>query len=280
MQLGKTQQLKVVRKEDEGYILSDKEHQEILLVDDLEADSLYIDEQVYAFVFKNLDKKIVATLQKPAVELEHFAFLEVKATTSYGAYLDWGLPVDLFVPREEQTERMEEGNWYLVFVFLDEKNNRLLGSSKEKDFLFFDEIDVKEGDEVDLLLYKKSEIGINTIVNNMYKGLIFNSDIHKVVHPGDQIKGFVKKIREDGKIDVVLEPIGYQKSIATNTEIILNAIAENDGFLELTDKSTPEDIKFKLGLSKKAFKKGLGNLYKNKQVEIYKDGIKLMDSST
>ena len=143
-------------------------------------------------------------------------------------------------------------------------------------FVFFDEIELEIGDEVDLLLYRVTDLGMNVIVNNLFKGLIFNSDIHQTIHPGDQIKGYVKLIRDDGKIDILLEPLGYKKSIDRNSEIILNAIKSNDGFLELTDKSSPEEIKVQLGLSKKAFKRGLGSLYKQKIVEIYKDGIKLL----
>ena len=180
------------------------------------------------------------------------------------------------VPFAEQTGRLEEENWYLFFLLIDDKTGRLILSRRINDFVFFEEIDVKEGDEVDLLVYNQTDLGINCIVNNMYKGLIFKSDIHKNINPGDKIKGFVKQVREDGKIDVVLEPLGYKKSIDKNSQIILDALQENDGFLELTDKSSPEDIKFILGLSKKAFKRSLGNLYKQKMVELFKDGVKLV----
>jgi len=185
---------------------------------------------------------------------------------------------DLMVPFAEQTGRLEEENWYLFFLLLDDKTGRLILSRRINDFVFFEEVDVKLGDEVNLLIYNQTDLGINCIVNNMYKGLIFRSDIHKNINPGDKIKGFVKQVREDGKIDVVLEPLGYKKSIDKNTQIILDALNENDGFLELTDKSSPEDIKFILGLSKKAFKRSLGNLYKQKVVELYKDGVKLMEN--
>ena len=121
-----------------------------------------------------------------------------------------------------------------------------------------------------------TELGMNAIINNLYKGLIFKSDIHKNIQPGDRIKGYVKQVREDGKIDILLEPIGYKNSIDKNSDIILSALKENDGFLNLTDKNTPEEIKHKLGLSKKAFKKGLGKLYKQKIVELNEEGIKLL----
>jgi predicted RNA-binding protein (virulence factor B family) len=145
-----------------------------------------------------------------------------------------------------------------------------------KKFLHFDEIDVKQNDQVDLLLFDRTELGINAIVNNKYKGLIFNSDIHKNIQAGDKMSGFIKQVREDGKIDLSLEPIGYKNSIDINSEIIISALKNNNGLLELTDKSSPENIKYILGLSKKAFKKALGNLYKNKIVELHKNEIKLI----
>ena len=180
------------------------------------------------------------------------------------------------VPFAEQNEKMEEGKWYLIFLLEDEQTERLIGSAKVKDFVFFKDIDVKEGDEVDLLLYDMTELGMNAIVNNLYKGLIFKSDIHKTIKPGDRIKGYVKEVREDGKIDILLEQPGYKHSIDKNSEIILSALKDNNRFLSLTDKSTPEEIKQILGLSKKAFKKGLGNLYKQKLVELNNEGIKLL----
>jgi len=186
------------------------------------------------------------------------------------------MPSDLMVPFSEQSGRLDEGNWYVFFILKDEKTGRLIASRRVNDFVFFENVDVKPGDEVDLLLYDRSDLGINVIVNNMFKGLIFNSDIHKNINPGDKIKGYVKQVREDGKVDVALEPLGYKMSVDKNSEIILNALKTNDGFLDLTDKSSPEDIKLKLGLSKKVFKKSLGNLYKQKLVELYKDGVKLV----
>ncbi len=279
MELGKLQALEVSKIEDGKVWLANKVGDLIALMDGAGSGNLELGDRLEVFVFQDENKITVATLQKPNVQLEQFAYLEVKRVSKFGAFVDWGLPVDLYVPREEQTEPMKEGHWYLVFLFLDEKNNRLLGSCKERDFLFFDKIDVKERQEVDLLLYKQTEIGMNCIVNNLYKGLIFKSDIHKIVHPGDRCKGYVKLVREDGKLDIVLEPIGYQQSVDVNVQSILKVLHAEGGFIGLTDKSSPEDIKLKFGLSKKAFKKAIGYLYKIKQIEIYKDGIKLLKTT-
>jgi len=277
MELGKINRLKVSRIEDNGYTLSDGIDKEVFLAKEQVKDELSEGDDIDVFVYNDADNEFIATTQKPAIQIEKFAFLKVKAVNKFGAFVDWGLDDDLMVPFAEQTGRLEEENWYLFFLLLDDKTGRLILSRRINDFVFFEEIDVKQGDEVDLLIYNQTDLGINCIVNNMFKGLIFRSDIHKNINPGDKIKGFVKQVREDGKIDVVLEPLGYKKSIDKNTQIILDALKENDGFLELTDKSSSEDIKFVLGLSKKAFKRSLGNLYKQKVVELYKDGVKLME---
>jgi len=192
--------------------------------------------------------------------------------------MDIGISKDLLVPYAEQTEEMRVGNWYLVFMFVDEETDRLVGSCKENEFVFFDEIDIEVGDEVELLLYRKTDLGVHAIVKNLYKGLIFHSDIHKELDLGEKIKGFVKEIREDGKIDILLEPLGYRQSIDPTSEIILTKLTEANGQLFFTDKSSPEDIKQTFGLSKKAFKRGIGNLYKQKKIAILKESIRLINS--
>ncbi|MCD4833961.1 MAG: GntR family transcriptional regulator [Bacteroidales bacterium] len=276
MEIGKINKLTAARSTDNGYYLTDNDGNEVLLPNAYVADDLKIGDEIEVFVYKDSEDRIVATTLKPYVQFEEFAYLKVKEVNDYGAFMDWGLPKDLMVPFAEQTEKMKEGNWYLIFLLEDEQTERLIGSSKVNEFTFTTEIDVNTGDEVDLLLYNMTELGMNAIVNNMYKGLIFKSDIHKNIKPGDRIKGFVKQVREDGKIDIILEPAGYKNSIDENSDIILSALKENNGFLNLTDKSTPADIKRILGLSKKAFKNGLGNLYKQKIVELNEDGIKLL----
>jgi len=276
MQLGKTNQLKVTKITELGYLLEDEDSKNILLPNDAVTGKLKVDDTVKVFVYKDSDDQLIATTQKPTIELERFAYLQIKDVNKTGAFMDWGISKDLLVPYAEQTVKMSEGEWHLVFMLLDEETNRLIGSCKENEFVFFDEIDVKEGDEVDLLLYSRTDLGFNAIVNNLYKGLIFNSNIHKDINEGDQIKGYVKQVREDGKIDLLLEPLGYKKSIDATSKSILNKLKENEGCIYLTDKSTPEAIKEQLGLSKKAFKRGLGSLYKLKKITILEDCVKLL----
>ena len=276
MEIGRITKLKVDRLTEFGYFLIDEDNNEVLLPNAYITDSIKIDDEIDVFVYKDSEDRIVATTLKPYVQVEEFAYLQVKEVNNYGAFLDWGLPKDLLVPYAEQKEKMKAGEWYLIFVVLDEQSERLVASSMLNKYVFFDDIDIKQGDEVDLLLYELSELGMNAIVDNMYKGLIFKSDIHKNIKPGDRLKGFVKQVRSDGKIDIQLEPLGYKNSIDPNSNIIIQALNDNNGFLDVTDKSDPELIKYKLGLSKKAFKKALGHLYKQKLVGLSKEGIKLL----
>ena len=276
MQLGKTNLLTVTKQTNEGYLLEDADSKDILLPFNEVSGTLKTDTTIEVFVYKDNKERLMATTQKPTVELEQFAYLQVKDVNTTGAFMDWGISKDLLVPYAEQTIPMHKDEWHLVFMLLDKETNRLIGSCKENEFVFFDEIDVNIGDEVSILVYTQSDLGYNVIVNNLYKGLIFTSDIHKEIKGGDILKGFVKQVRDDGKLDIVLEPLGYKKSIDPTITAILKTLQENDGCIYLTDKSSPESIKQQLGLSKKAFKRGLGNLYKQKKIVILEDSIKLV----
>ncbi len=275
MKLGKINRLKVIRITQFGTYLEDEEHNEVLLPDDYTSE-VELDELIDLFIYLNSEDQYTATALTPLIETNKFAYLEVKDVNKIGAFMDIGISKDLLVPYAEQTEEMRVGNSYLVFMFVDEETDRLVGSCKENEFVFFDEIDIKIGDEVDLLPYRKTDLGIHAIVNNLHKGLIFNSDIYKELFLGDPMKGFVKLIREDGKIDISLEPLGYRQSIDPTSDLILNKLHESNGQLFFTDKSSPEEIKDMFGLSKKAFKRGIGNLYKLKKIAILKESIRLL----
>ena len=268
MEIGKTNRLKAARTTEFGFFLSDDEGNEVLLPNAYVSDELKLEDEIDVFIYRDSENRIVATTLKPYVELDEFAYLKVNQVNKFGAFLDWGLPKDLMVPFSEQKERMEEGSSHIIFMFMDESTERLVATTNLNEFFYSDDIDVKQGDEVELLLYKMSDLGMNAIVDNLYKGLIFKSDIHKDIRVGERVRGYVKQVRNDGKIDLALEPIGYKDSIENTADMILSAINENDGQLLLTDKSTPEEISATLGISKKAFKRGLGFLYKKKKVKL------------
>jgi len=277
MELGKINKLTALRSTDPGFFLVDDEDNEVLLPNAYVTSDLEIGNEIEVFVYKDSEDRIVATTETPKVMIDQFAFLKVKDVNRYGAFMDWGLQKDLMVPYAEQRKKMEVGKSYVIFLLEDEVTHRLIGSNKINDFVFYDEIDVKVGEKVDLLLYEYDhEYGMFAVVNNLYKGLIFKSNIHKMIHPGDKLAGYVKQIRKDGKLDIVLEPIGYENNVAKDAKKIIAILSENNGILALTDKSLPDDIKRQIGLSKKAFKKAIGYLFKDKKIEITPSDIRLV----
>ena len=276
MELGKTQTLKALRTTDNGCYLVDDDGNEVLLPNAYVSPELKLGDEISVFVYLDNEERITATTLKPKLELEEFAFLEIKQVNNAGAFADMGLVKQLMIPFREQEQKLEEGQFAVVFMLLGEETNRLVGSTKVRDFLFFDEIDVEEGDEVDLLFYRKTDLGMNAIVNNLFQGLVFKTDLHKPINIGDRLKGYVKKIREDGKLDLVLLPMGYKNLIDTASQQVLDAIKKNNGVLFLSDKSNPDEIKKQLGMSKKAFKKALGYLYKNKLVILEEKATRLV----
>ena len=275
MENGRINKLTVSRRDDKGLYLLDPKGHEIFLPGDEFGEDHAPGEAIDVFVYKDGTTKV--SLKLPYAQVDEFANLKVQRVSETGAYVDWGFEKDLFVPVEEQMEELEAGKYYVFFVFEDEETGKIRGSQRLEDFVFFDEIDISKGDQVQLLPYRESELGINVIVNNLFQGLLFRSDIHKEVRIGQELPGFVKKVREDGKIDVLLEPLGYKKSIASNTDALLSAIKDAGGFISLSDKSSPEEIKGQLGMSKKAFKRAAGHLYKNKMIDIRKDGLTLLN---
>jgi hypothetical protein len=206
------------------------------------------------------------------VEINHFAHLFVSEVTEYGAFLDWGLEKDLFVPFKEQKHKMVEGQAYVVYVYLDELTERIVASSKVNKFISNEILQVEQGQEVDLMVYDQSPMGFNCIINGMHKGLIYNNDIYKDIRVGDELKGFIKTIRENNLIDLSLQNIGF-KHVLSSTDIILEYLRENGGVLKLTDRSTPEEIAKKFNMSKATFKKSIGVLYRQRKVLIKEDGV-------
>ncbi len=275
MEIGKINTLVAARPTEYGFILVDEEENEVLLPNAYLSKDIVLGEETDVFIYLDSEDRIVATILNPKIKLGEFGYLEAIDVNNYGAFMDWGLPKDLLVPFAEQGRKMEVGKFYPVYLLQDESTGRLIGSSKINKFLTFENIALKVGQEVDILPYGMTELGMNVIVENKYRGLIFKTNIHKHIEEGNHIKAFVKKIRSDGKLDIMLEPIGYRKSIDQNTEIIINALKKNNGFIAITDKSSPQLIQKVLGLSKKAFKRGVGNLYKQKFIELEAEGIRL-----
>jgi len=276
LEQGKLGELNILKRSGVGLFLSDESGEEVLLPNKYCTEEMKPGEKVKVFIYRDSEGRKVATTLTPKIFLHEFALLKVSAVTGVGAFLDWGLEKDLMVPFREQKQKMEEGRWYIVYLDLDEKTDRLFASNRLERYLENDELTIKEGDEVDLVIQQKTDLGYAVIINHKHKGLVFDNEVFKEVRIGDRLKGFVKKIRDNKKVDVSLQALGYKGANDANSELILQQLKENDGFLPITDKSTPEEISTQFGISKKAFKKSLGALYKQRLIEIQPTGIQLL----
>jgi len=274
---GKEIELKIAKRATFGLYLADESGEEVLLPNKYCRDEMKPGDTTRVFVYKDSEGKKVATTLTPKIFIHEFALLKVSAVTGVGAFLDWGLEKELMVPFREQKQKMEVGRWYIVYLDLDKKSDRLYASNRVERFLQNDQISVKDGDEVALVVLQKTDLGYSVIVNHAHKGLIFDNEIFQEIRVGNRLKGYVKKVRDDKKIDISIQPIGFRNVNDSNSELIYKTLVENDGFLAITDKSSPDEIYTLLGISKKAFKKSLGALYKQKKVDIQPEGIKLID---
>lgn len=273
--LGQINTLEILRETDHGVYLIDDEENEVLLPNRYVPEAFKIWDKIDVFVYLDNEERPVASTDFPYIKKGDFALLRCNQVTDYGAFLDWGLVKELFCPFKEQAFKMKPGGWYLVHCYLDEKTDRLVASSKTNRFLDNRELTVAEFDEVDLIVSHPSDIGMNVIVNKMHLGLIYKDQIFKDISVGDKLKGIIKKIRPGNKLDITLGQIGY-RNIEPNAERILQELQDNSGYINLTDKSSPEAIKDQLQMSKKNFKKSVGSLYKQKLIEIKSDGIYLV----
>lgn len=274
IQVGTYNELEVAKELDFGIYFREGDV-EILMPTKWVPQGTKIGDVLNVFVFRDSDDRLIATTVKPLATADTFAFLEVKQVNEIGAFLDWGMDKDLLVPFREQAQRMEPGKSYVVFVYLDEETDRLVGSTKLSRFIIREDVDVQEGDIVDLLIYSETDLGFNAIVNDLYTGLIYKNEIYEAIRVGDKMQGFVKRVREDEKIDLSLQKSGYELVDDVKWRI-LKLIKEENGFLALNDNSTPEEIKAKLQISKKAFKKAIGALYRERLVKLTEKGVELI----
>ncbi|MDB4088165.1 S1-like domain-containing RNA-binding protein [Flavobacteriales bacterium] len=272
--LGEINKLTILRSTDNGFYLIDEEENEVLLPNAYIEEGWAIGDEVEVFVFKDSEDRLTATNQTPKIKLNGFALLQVNDINSVGAFLNWGLPKDLFVPFKEQRHKMREGKHYVVTMFLDYESERLVASSKIDTFLEFEDVELTDGQEVDLIIYERTPLGYNCVINGLYKGLIYENEMFRDLNIGEKTIGYIKNVREDNKIDVSLQKVGYVAQ-DENQEKILNILKGDAGYIGLTDKSKPEDIYEELRMSKKAFKKAIGGLYKQKVIWLKNDGIYL-----
>ena len=274
LNIGENHRLIIDRETEPGLFLKNAEGDEVLLPNKYIPENFQLEDEIEVFVYLDHSERPVATTLEPYVKLDEFAFLECVEITDFGAFLDWGLEKHLFVPFKEQVYPMQKGHRYLIFCYLDEDTNRLVASSKVHAFLDNSDLTIKPFEEVDLIVSNKTDLGYNVIINEIHLGLVYNDDVFQPIEIGDRIKGFIKKTRKDGKVDVTLQRPGY-RSIEPNAQAILDELQKQNGFLNITDKSSPDKIKAVLKMSKKSFKRAAGNLYKQRQIDIKEDGIYL-----
>ncbi|PWJ57419.1 hypothetical protein CLV98_107127 [Dyadobacter jejuensis] len=272
--IGKYNNLTIERVTSVGMFLSEVEGEEVLLPNQYITEDMKIDDEIRVFVYQDSEHRPVATTETPKIIRNQFAVLEVNDVTEHGAFMDWGLIKDLFVPFREQSTPLQVGEKHVVFLYLDQKSSRLIASTKIDRFLENDRLTVAEGDEVEILVWSKTDLGYNVIVNQFHKGLVYDNEIFTDLSIGDTRKAYIKKIREENKLDISLQKIGYE-AVEPNAKTILDQLQASGGFLNLGDKSSPEDIYARLGMSKKLFKKAIGGLYKQGRIRISDDGITL-----
>lgn len=272
LEIGKYNQLEVKKISSFGAYLA-SEAGEILLPQKYTPDGLKPGDVVKVFVYLDSDDRLIATSQTPKAQVGDFAVLEVKDNSPIGAFLDWGLEKDLFVPFSEQPVPMKKREKYLVRLYLD-RSERIAASAKIGKFLETELIPLKVGEEVDLMIYEFTDLGAKVIINGLYAGLLFRNELYGKPAPGTRLKGYINKIREDKKIDVTLRRSGYS-GIDGSKERIMKTLEASGGFLPLSDKSSSELIGEVLKMSKKTFKKAIGSLYKDGFIELTEESIKL-----
>lgn len=276
MEIGKFNELTVLRHTSVGLYLGDDEGNDVLLPNKYFADREVADgDRMSVFIYRDSEDRLIASTETPYIQVNEFGYLWVKEVTKYGVFLDWGIERDLFVPFREQLKKMESDRAYVVYMYLDEATDRLVASNKLNKFFDNANNTLTEGEEVDILVWEVNELGVRVVINNRYKGLIYHSEIFTHLSLGERRKAYIRKVREDHHIDVVLEKPGYD-AVEPNSAKILEQLTLAGGFLPLTDKSDPVLIYRQFEISKKLFKKAIGNLYRRKQILIEEEGIRLV----
>lgn len=275
--IGKKNTLTALRHTSVGMFLGDAYGNDVLLPNKYVPDGLREGDSLEVFVYKDSEDRIVATNLEPALQLNEFAYLRVNSVSRFGAFMDWGLEKDLLVPFQEQAVPLKEGQWATVGLLLDLDTERLVGTCKVNRFLKYDDIDLETGQEVDVLVYERSDLGFNVILDNRYRGLIYANEIFQPLSIGSRVRGYIKNVRDDKSIDVILQKQGYHQVVDASTETILLVLRQNGGFLPLTDSSEPALIYQQLGMSKKTFKKAIGALYRERRIRLETTGIYLTE---
>ena len=272
---GQINTLKVLKKFNHKYILDGKELGEITIPEKEIQTQLKGGDTIAVFIYSNRESSVIASTKIPAGLPGDCVELKVISVNAAGAFLDWGLPTDLFVPHSEQKKEMKEGRTYVVYILKNELKENIIGSTKIEKHLNKTAHNFFEGDRVNLLIYDTTSISYKAIINNTHTGILYKNEVFKEIKAGLKTKGYIKKIREDKKIDLCLEKSGFAKVVSIADKILI-FLKQNEGILSITDKSSPEEISELFGVSKSTYKKALGTLYKKKLISIADGEIKLL----
>lgn len=279
IKIGKTNNLKVVKKVDFGLYLDGGESGEILLPKRYVDESMEVGDELDVFIYCDSEDRLVATTEKPLIEVGEFGLLKAVEVNRVGAFMEWGLQKDLLVPFREQSQEIRVGGSYVVYAFLDNATKRIVGSTKLNKYVGNRIPRYSEGDTVDILAVHKTDLGYKVIVDNLFWGMIYNNDLFDPLSPGDRILAYVKTVREDGKIDVTLRERGGERVFQLANRI-MGYLREAGGGMTLSDSSSPDEIKAVFQCSKKDFKKALGYLYKKGKILIADGGVTLSPSDS
>lgn len=275
VRIGKINTLEVYKFVDFGAYLDGEQYGPILLPKKYMPEHIEIEDTIEVFVYLDSEDRLIATTENPKAQVGDFALLTAKDVNDFGAFMDWGLVKDLFVPFKEQKLKMQPGKDYWVYVYIDDKTERIVATAKIGRYLSQTEPQCTVGDEVEILIHSKTDLGYKVIVNNAYWGVIYANELFEPIEISQKRTGYVNAIREDNKLDIRLQKSGFAK-VPDVQKNILNTLKQHNGFLPLHDKSTPEDIQNTLNMSKKTFKMAIGMLYKGGYITIEETGIRIV----
>ncbi len=278
VKLGQYNELPVCKLVDFGLYLDGGEGLEILMPKRYMPENAKEGDILKVFVYQDAEARLIATNERPYATVGQIAHLKINSVNQVGAFADWGTSKELLIPHREQAQKMEEGRRYLIYIYIDEISGRIAGTSKLDKYLDNIPPTYENNEEVDVLVWKPTPLGYKVIINHQHTGLVYKNQIFQDIHIGERLRAWVKGVREDEKIDLSLQPLGYRQMIDPAEATILKALHLHGGYMPLTDHSTPELIAFELQMSKKTFKKAIGALYKQQRILIKENGIELLDS--
>ena len=274
--LGQYNTLPVLKLVDFGLYLDGGDGLEILMPKRYVPEGTKEDDELRVFVYQDSEARLIATNEHPYATVGQFASLRINSVNQVGAFADWGTSKELLIPHREQNQRMEEGRRYLVHIYIDQLSGRIVGTAKLDKYLDNVPPTYEPNQEVEVIVWKPTPMGWKVIINHQHTGLLYKNQIFQELHTGERLRAWVRSVREDDKIDLSLQPLGYRQMIDPAEATILKALHNHNGFMPLTDHSTPELIAYELQMSKKTFKKAIGALYKQQRIAILPDGITLL----